>query len=121
MLDRNREWVEGDAEVDKSAGWVTEQLDGAKPERIDVPLAELFREHVYGCFIDDVFGIDNLGVIGTDNVMLETDYPHVDSTYPHSWEMAKTALAGQSQETIDKIVQGNARRVFSRFEFAELG
>src|SRR5262249_27371468 len=40
---------------------------------------QLFRDHIYGCFIEDYFGAANLGFIGVDNVMVETDYPHSDS------------------------------------------
>jgi len=121
VLDRNRPWIEAEGELDTSAGWVASQLQGAKPERIDVPLEQLFREHVYGCFIDDPFGIANIDAVGADNVLLETDYPHSDSTFPESREAAQRALAGLDEVTTYKIVQGNARRVFDRFEFAELG
>jgi hypothetical protein len=51
--------------------------------------------------------------------MIETDYPHVDSTFPVSWDMAREHLAGISDENVYKIVQGNARKVFSTFAFAE--
>ena len=42
----------------------------------------LFRDHVFGCFIDDAHGIASIDEIGEDNVMCETDYPHSDSTWP---------------------------------------
>ena len=111
--------VEGDVELDSSAAWVDDQAKGAKTESFDVPLEQIFRDHVYGCFIDDVQGVRNLDAIGYDNVMIETDYPHVDSTFPVSWDMAREGLAGLSDENVYKIVQGNARKVFSTFDFAE--
>jgi hypothetical protein len=40
---------------------------------------QLFRDHIYGCFIEDEFGAANLDYIGVENVMIETDYPHTDS------------------------------------------
>jgi predicted TIM-barrel fold metal-dependent hydrolase len=119
VLDRNRAWVEGDVELDSSAAWVDDQAKGAKAESFDVPLDQIFRDHVYGCFIDDVQGVRNLDAIGYDNVMIETDYPHVDSTFPISWDMAREGLAGISEENVYKIVQGNARKVFSTFTFAD--
>jgi hypothetical protein len=85
---------------------------------MDVLPSELFRRHVYGCFIDDIHGVRNLDAIGFDNVMIETDYPHVDSTFPDSWDMARAALADVSEENVYKVVQGNARKVFSTFTFA---
>ena len=74
--------------------------------------SELFRERVFGCFIDDVHGLDCLDLIGVDNVMIETDYPHTDSTWPNSIANAHKRLAGRSDDDIYKILQGNAMRVF---------
>ena len=44
---------------------------------------ETFRDHVFGCFIDDAHGIASIKEIGEDNIMRETDYPHSDSTWPN--------------------------------------
>ena len=55
---------------------------------------DTFRKHIYGCFIDDLHGIKNLDVIGADNVMIETDYPHSDSTWPNCLEPAQKQLVG---------------------------
>jgi hypothetical protein len=44
--------------------------------------------------------------------MLETDYPHSDSTWPHSREIAAHALAGLDESTVHKISRGNAERLF---------
>ena len=41
-----------------------------------------FRDHIFGCFIEDHHGIASLDEIGEDNMMCETDYPHSDSTWP---------------------------------------
>jgi predicted TIM-barrel fold metal-dependent hydrolase len=120
VLERNTDWVEGESEVDTSAAWLATQVQGARSERIEVPIEQLFREHVYGCFIDDPVGIGAINAIGVDNIMLETDYPHVDSTYPNSWESAQQQLAGLDAKSTYKIVQGNARRLFKTFQFAEL-
>ena len=72
----------------------------------------LFKERIYGCFIDDVHGLGCLDLIGVDNVMIETDYPHTDSTWPNSIANAHKRLAGRSDEDKYKILQGNAKRVF---------
>ena len=84
------------------------------------PLPELdihgmFRDHVYGCFIDDEHGVESLHRIGVDNVMMETDFPHSDSTWPNSLTKAHKALAHLDADTRYKLMQGNARRVY-RFE-----
>jgi predicted TIM-barrel fold metal-dependent hydrolase len=85
-------------------GW-TESLLTDKP-------SSYFKDHVYGCFIDDVHGIENLHKIGEDNVMMESDYPHSDSTWPNSAEIAAKHLASLSPETRYKVTRGNAQRLF---------
>jgi predicted TIM-barrel fold metal-dependent hydrolase len=75
--------------------------------------SEIFRDHIYGCFIDDEHGSESLDVIGVDNVMMETDYPHTDSSWPHSSELAEKRLAKYSSETRYKVLRGNAQRVFN--------
>ena len=78
----------------------------------DLDIRQLYRDHVFGCFIDDVTGINNLDVIGEDNVMIETDYPHEVSTWPHCIDVARSRLAGVPPEVQHKILRGNAERLF---------
>jgi len=79
----------------------------------DTPPSEIFRQHIYGCFIDEQFGVDVIDYIGVDNVMIETDYPHTDSTWPNSSAIAAEALKGRSSADRHKILAGNAMRVFN--------
>jgi predicted TIM-barrel fold metal-dependent hydrolase len=92
--------------------------DSDRAANYSVPPRELFRDHIYGCFIDDEHGARSIDLIGVNNVMIETDYPHTDSTWPNSMENARRRLVGRSDEDIDKILRGNAKRVF-QFEPAE--
>lgn len=78
-----------------------------------IPPTQLFRDHIYGCFIDDEHGARWIDTIGVDNVMIETDYPHSDSTWPNSRENARQRLLGRPPEQIEKILRGNAKRVFN--------
>ncbi|MFM7616980.1 MAG: amidohydrolase family protein [Actinomycetes bacterium] len=90
---------------EENRGW------GGVADKVLRPPSEYYREHIYGCFFDDVHGIKNLDAIGVDNVTFETDYPHSDSTWPHSLKVAMDILAGLDDETIYKIVRGNAIRM----------
>ena len=74
---------------------------------------QLFRDHMYGCFIEDEFGAANLDSIGVENVMIETDYPHTDSLWPNSLQAAHKSLEGRSDLDKYKVLQGNAREVFN--------
>ena len=75
---------------------------------IPEPPSSYFADHVYGCFFDDRFGLANIEAIGVDNVTFETDYPHSDSTWPHTKEVAEKLCEGLSDEVIYKIMRGNA-------------
>ena len=72
----------------------------------------IFRRHIYGCFIDEEFGTQCIDDIGIGNVMIETDYPHTDSSWPNSRETALRLLKDRTVEERFEILQGNARRVF---------
>ena len=85
---------------------------------LDHPPSALFRDHVYGCFIDDPVGVRLLDLIGEDNVMVETDYPHTDGTWPNSIELISDQLAGLPEPTQRKLLTENAARVF-QFEPAQ--
>jgi predicted TIM-barrel fold metal-dependent hydrolase len=71
-----------------------------------------YREHFFGCFIDDTTGLRMLDVVGEDNVMIETDYPHSDTTWPHSIKLAHERLHGLPDEVQYKILRGNAERLY---------
>jgi predicted TIM-barrel fold metal-dependent hydrolase len=50
--------------------------------------------------------------IGIDRITFETDYPHSDSTWPESRDVARRLLKGLDQESITKILRTNAIDLF---------
>ena len=77
-----------------------------------INLRELFREHIFGCFIEDHHGIASLSEIGENNVMCETDYPHSDSTWPHCITSVKKIIGHLPAETQYKLLRGNAEKLY---------
>ena len=73
-----------------------------------------YLKHFYGCFIDDATGLGMLDVVGEDNVMIEVDYPHSDTTWPHSLKLAHERLdaAGLTREQQYKVMRGNAEKLY---------
>ena len=76
-------------------GWMPyllERMDKLWEERSDnsfgtslpEPPTSYIRGRVYGCIFDDETGLANRDRIGMDTICFETDYPHADSTFPHS-------------------------------------
>jgi predicted TIM-barrel fold metal-dependent hydrolase len=79
----------------------------------DVLPSDLFRDHIFGCFISDQAGIETREIIGVDNLMFEGDYPHSDSQYPASRKKLAEALLHVPDDHARKIAEDNARRVFN--------
>jgi len=112
VVEKHQFWIaNGDVRHDSLSGRV-EVDERAAIDLEGFSVMEKFRQHIYGCFIDDVHGVRNLDAIGYDNVMIETDYPHSDSTWPNCLEHAQKQLAGISAENRHKIMRGNAERLF---------
>lgn len=82
-----------------------------RDKRAPLP-SEVFRKHVYGCFIHDRVGVKLLDDIGVDNVMIETDFPHNATWFPHSMEKAQETLGHLNAEDRRKILRGNAEKLF---------
>jgi predicted TIM-barrel fold metal-dependent hydrolase len=105
VLDKQRYWVmRGQKFMDHGASGDVD-LD-------TLDLREVFRDHVFGCFIEDYHGIASLDEIGEDNVMCETDYPHSDSTWPNCITAVKKVIGHLPPETQYKLLRGNAERLY---------
>jgi predicted TIM-barrel fold metal-dependent hydrolase len=77
--------------------------------------SEYFRRNVFACFFRDPVGIDMIERVGVDNITFETDYPHTDTTWPHTKEVAAEMLAGVSDDIAYKLLRGNAIRMLDLY------
>jgi predicted TIM-barrel fold metal-dependent hydrolase len=90
---------------EENRGW------GGVADKVHEPPSELFRRHVYGCFFNDAHGLRSLDDIGADRVTYESDYPHSDSTWPNTRQIAEEQMKNLDREVIEMIVRGNAIRM----------
>ena len=74
--------------------------------------SELFRKHIYGCFVADRSGIEQRHRIGVDNILFESDYPHSDCNWPHTRKMLAESLADVPDDEARKIAELNARKLY---------
>ena len=74
--------------------------------------SDLFRDHIYGCFISDEAGIRERHAIGIEQIMWEGDYPHADSNFPDARAKLARELAAVPDDEAALIAEGNARRIF---------
>jgi len=86
--------------------------DGRRP-------SDFFHRNVVLSFQEDAVGIRLRDVIGIDNMMWGSDYPHSESTFPQSRKILAEILAGVPDDEQAKIVGGNTARVYG-FDLARL-
>jgi predicted TIM-barrel fold metal-dependent hydrolase len=91
--------------------WEEHRAWGGVADLVPEPPSTYYYRQIYGCFFRDQHGIDSLDKVGVDNTTFETDYPHTDSTWPHTKEVAGKLMAGLPQDVVDKIMRDNARRM----------
>ena len=78
----------------------------------DMMPSDYFHRNVFLGFQEDSLGIELRRIIGVDNLMWGSDYPHRESTFPYSRQVLEEILADCSEEEKTKIVGGNAERVY---------
>ena len=104
-------------------GWVAGLLDRLEHVRkydsmygtwndLDISPADTFRRNFWVCAIDDPSAFLQRDVIGVENLLLESDYPHADSTWPHTQERVRAQLAGLSPAEIERVTWRNASELF---------
>lgn len=74
--------------------------------------SELFDEHFWGCFIDDEVGLRERHAIGVQNIMLEVDYPHSDTTWPHTQKRVSETMVNVLDDEAQRMVELNARDLY---------
>ena len=74
--------------------------------------SDVFHSNCFVDFQEDAEGIAHRDIIGVDNIMWGSDYPHTEGTFPKSREFIETILADCTEEERDKIVAGNAARIY---------
>jgi predicted TIM-barrel fold metal-dependent hydrolase len=74
--------------------------------------SDFFHRNVVLGFQEDAIGIRLRDVIGVDNMMWGSDYPHSESTFPQSRKILAEILAGVQEDERAKIVGGNTALVY---------
>jgi predicted TIM-barrel fold metal-dependent hydrolase len=74
--------------------------------------SETVRRQMYVNFWFESEGIKLRHHIGIENIMWESDFPHVASFYPRSWESVERVLEGVPPDDRRKVLYENALRVY---------
>jgi predicted TIM-barrel fold metal-dependent hydrolase len=70
--------------------------------------SEVLTRNFWFCAVEDPSSFDQRARIGVENILLESDYPHCDSTWPRSQEIIHREIGHLPAEDIRKITWENA-------------
>ncbi|NGP06730.1 amidohydrolase [Rhodococcus sp. 14C212] len=117
--------------VESGIGWIPALLEamdwqfmnsGVRRDHPDWDLpSEYFKRQIYGCFwFEKESAKAAIEILGPDNFLYETDYPHPTSMSPGPASVAQNpldfmveSLGGFPDETIAKLVHDNAARIYN--------
>lgn len=94
------------------------QLDRKAEGRYDLPgvrlkPSEYFRRNMACTFMDDLVGLQARHLIGVDNILWSTDFPHPATTWPNSVATVDAQFAGIPDAEREAITCGNAARIYN--------
>jgi predicted TIM-barrel fold metal-dependent hydrolase len=104
-------------------GWVAGLLDRLDHMRsyhemygtwtgIELTPAEVLQRNFWFCAVEDQSSFAQRDRIGVGHVLVESDYPHCDSTWPDTQRVLEEELAGLPLEDIERITWRNASELY---------
>lgn len=90
--------------VDRS-GYALEGFGDLRP-------SEVLQRNFWFCTIDDPSTIDTRHRIGVDHIMVETDYPHGDGTWPDTQQLISDVWGHLPEDELRRICHQNAADLY---------
>jgi predicted TIM-barrel fold metal-dependent hydrolase len=108
--------VSAENDVGWMANWV-HRLDHvhtkvANASQLPMKPSDYVRRNVWATFQDDPLGPATWQFFGENNYMWASDFPHADSTFPHSLKVIEENFAGVPAHITQNIVFENAKRLY---------
>ncbi len=79
---------------------------------IDLTPSEVLRRNFVFCALDDPSAFLQVDRIGAGSLMVESDYPHLDSTWPDTQPLLHRHLAHLPDDVVRRIAWENASELF---------
>ena len=109
--------------VENQGGWVAHwlfRMDLRYRERrgswerfsTEMMPSDFFHQNISVSFQDDWTAVAMRSLIGVDNLLWGSDYPHTECTWPESRRVVREIFDGVSEEDLGKITYSNTARVF---------
>ena len=87
--------------------------DNIKDYRLEMRPSEIFARQIYVSYEDEKLGVELIPRIGVRNVMWASDYPHGDSTWPHSRQaIGDSPLMALGADAVRRVVCENAAELY---------
>jgi predicted TIM-barrel fold metal-dependent hydrolase len=106
--------------VESGVGWIPFMLEAVEYQmheadtKYTVPVDEIFRRQIYACsWFERKSIVPMARMIGVDNLLFETDFPHTTCLYPNALQYVADAAAAFTPEERRKVFGGNAARVYN--------
>jgi predicted TIM-barrel fold metal-dependent hydrolase len=74
--------------------------------------SDVLRRNFWFCMIDDPSTISTRHVIGVENILFESDYPHGDGTWPDTQDVIHKVLGDLPVAEIRMITHENASKLY---------
>jgi predicted TIM-barrel fold metal-dependent hydrolase len=108
--------------AENEVGWLPfflQKLDQAQeeyrylyPAPLTLRPSEYFRRQVFATFIDDPVGVATRELVGVENIMWSSDYPHTVSTWPHSRQVVDRDFKDVPERDKRRIVRENVAGLY---------
>jgi predicted TIM-barrel fold metal-dependent hydrolase len=106
--------------VEPSLYWIPgflAQLDRKADGRYDLPglrlkPSEYFHRNMACTFMDDEIGLQTRHLVGIENILWSTDFPHPATTWPNSQEVVARQFADVPPAERELICSGNSARIY---------
>ena len=106
--------------AESGIGWIPyllERLDYEWEDQFtDLPIrrkpSEYWRRQMFATYQQDAAGIRMLDVLGEDNIMWGSDFPHPDGVWPDSRQYIQEQLGHLPEATRRKLVRDNAAKLY---------
>ena len=74
--------------------------------------SQYFHRNMALTFMDDEVGLQSRHLVGIENILWSTDFPHPATTWPNSRDVVERQFAGIPSHERDAICSGNAARIY---------
>jgi len=109
--------------VESGVGWLPFMLEALDYQVTCTPASawshlsmtpsEYFRRQFYACFWFEKHGLAQaLDLLGPDNIMFETDFPHPTCLYPNPLDFLAKEMADLPADVCRKVMGGNASALY---------